>query len=66
MSPELVTVLGSAVGALVQGIMSALQSNDVSTLEALAKACPRPEVLALRDAALVKQQRDLAERELSR
>lgn len=45
------------VGTAVAGtIMAAIQAGDVSTVEALAKVCPRPEVLKARDAALKQQQ----------
>lgn len=53
--------VASAVASTVAG---AIQAGDVSTLEALAAVCPRPEVLKARDLALKQQQRDLAAREL--
>ena len=58
------TVLRASV-AVGEVIATAIASGDTSTLEALAKVCPRPEVLAARDKALQEQQRRKAEDELT-
>lgn len=54
MSPELVTLLASAVGPLMQAIITAIQAGDVKTVDELAKVLPKPEVLALRDQMLIE------------
>lgn len=61
MSPELIIALGGAVGSLVKAIVTAVQANDISAVEALAKVLPTAEVLALKDKMLIEAQQRKAE-----
>lgn len=61
---DILGIVFRASVAVGQTIFDAIQSGNTSALEALAKACPRPEVLAARDAALKAQQQRKAEDEL--
>lgn len=58
------TALGVGI-AVARTIASAIQAGDTSTLEALARVLPAPEVLKARDLALQEQQRQKAREELT-
>lgn len=58
------TALGVGI-AVARTIASAIQAGDTSTLEALARVLPAPEVLKARDLALQEQQRRKAADELA-
>lgn len=54
---ELATAIVQLGAAITTAIVESLRNGDVTTLVALGRAVPTPEVLAARDAALVAAQR---------
>ena len=67
MNPTEIINAALSVGITVaRTISAAIQAGDVSTLEALSRVLPAPEVLKARDMALREQQRKLAENELGK
>lgn len=65
MNPTDIINTALSVGITVaRTISAAIQAGDVSTLEALAKVLPAPEVLRARDMALQEKQRQKAREEL--
>lgn len=65
MNPTDIINAALSVGITVaRTISAAIQAGDVSTLEALARVLPAPEVLKARDMALQEKQRQKAREEL--
>lgn len=67
MNPTDIINAALSVGITVaRTISAAIQAGDVSTLEALSKVLPAPEVLKARDMALQEQQLRKAQDELGK